>query len=267
MLIKSELQHFRKRLQSKGIYVDIPEPEKFLKNFRSSDLDKMLKLLPDFKKHTIDRFLFLDEKSRPKRLKENQGIWQPEGRKNKVIINFFYIKNIEELEAGLSELAKEIEMAKKIENKTTLTVGEPKIIQKIPKEIGLPLVEPSLPEIVIEEITPQPLLLELGKDLKIYLPNIKGLGIEAESFKDKSSIGIELKRRDGKVLSIWQLVSWPSEICIGEKDYKIEKDSLTLFDEETEIRYPLKKGEKGEIIIDLSLIKSKEVEGFLRATS
>jgi len=166
------------------------------------------------------------------------------------------------------EFSEEIKRLKKeAGSKIVLTVGEPKIIQKVPEEIGLLLVEPSLPEIVIEEITPQPLLLELGKDLKIYLPNIKGLGIEAESFKDKSSIGIELKRRDGKVLSIWQLVSWPSEICIGEKDYKIEKDSLTLFDEETEIRYPLKKGEKGEIIIDLSLIKSKEVEGFLRATS
>ena len=106
--------------------------------------------------------------------------------------------------------------------------------------------------------------MEFSKDLKIYLPDIKELGIETESFKDKSSIGIELKRKDGEILSIWQFEIWPSEINIGEKDYKIEKDSLTLFDGETEIRYPLKKGEKGETVIDLSLIKgNKELDEFL----
>jgi len=163
------------------------------------------------------------------------------------------------------EFSEEIERLKKeAGSKIVLTVGEPKIIQKAPEEIDLLLIEPSSSEIVIEKITPQPLLLELSKDLKIYLPNIKELGIETEFFKDKTAVGIELKRRDGEILSIWQFKIWPSEINIGEKDYKIEKDSLTLFDRETEIRYPLKRGEKGETVIDLSLIKgNKELDEFL----
>jgi len=185
--------------------------------------------------------------------KKEQTSWFTPAREQKpakVVINVaeFPFPNTPEF---LEEIKK---LKQKTESKTTLTIEEPEAIQKIPEKVYPPLVETSPPEKSQEEIPSQPLLLELSKGLKIFIPDVQKLGIEAEPFQDRSSIGIELKRRNGKTLVIWQFKRWPSEINIGERDYKLERDHLNLIDEKTRTEYPLKKGEQGEIILDLSKI-------------
>jgi hypothetical protein len=233
MKIIKRFDEFIKRLNSKGILIILPasnsEKEKIVR-ILGEHPDELIDSFLEFKRDTgIKQFSFILDKS------ELRG-WKKKNQP-RIVLNFNRLSGKMEIKTCLKDLAENIE--------------------EKPKEVKIQPFEEVKPAVQKEQL-PQSLLLKLreGLKIKIFLPS-EGIKV----LQDSQSLWIDLERDDGEIFSIWQFKEWPQEITIGEKDYKIDPSSFSLIDQNTGKKYPLEKGENGEIIIDLSLLK--EVEKFL----
>lgn len=269
MLTKREIQQFVSRIWNNShiqIIISDYNLEKICRWMKAHDLDKIKKLLADFKKQTgINEFSLVDE-----RVQSKKAVWLQQKIK-RVVINFFYIKNITELEVGLSDLAKEIK-----ENEKRV-IKEAELIKAVSEKAAVPrTVEPPKIE-EKEEVPKKELLLELGRGFWFCLPDSGDLKVR----RDPNNL--LLKKEDGNILFIWfrgWLKEWREspEVVIGERTYKLKENTIVeikdefewvnghLVPEEIEDKeFPLKKGKGGEKIIDLSVIKeNSELDRFLR---
>jgi len=137
---------------------------------------------------------------------------------------------------------------------------------EMPKVKEAPRVEPILMTAKsgkFENVFP-PELLELDKEIKVYLPGIKGI----RGYRDEKSPSpyIELSSEYGE-LAIWKWRTGESKVIIGKEEYQIEGDELVevKWDETEPRKFPLRIGEKGEKIIDIGKIEgNEEIDQFLK---
>lgn len=242
MVTKRKIDDFVKRLSSQGINVAI-SPRVALK-LKKSDLDELIKILSDVKKETkINKFDFQDDKNQPKGSKTTPGMWVKKG-KDKIIINWLYLPDgFEGLKTGLEKIKKELKESLPSE-----------IPPKVPESIEVSHINSTkeVPQFLIKEV-------ELGPDLKIWLPLIKNL----EFYFGPNSIDLF---RDGEWFFIWRR---NSKIYIGSREYEIEGNFLIekqWLERGHEVKsFPLIIGTKGEKIIDLETMKkeNQQLDKFL----
>ena len=265
--MKKEILEFVSRIwNSSHIKIIISDPERIGRGTKVRDLDKIKKMLTDFKTQTgINEFSFVEEGGQLKR----QVVWQQKKRK-RIVINFFSVKDINELEVGLSNLVREI----KEERERAIEGIE--LTKTTPKEtVTSKTVEPK--KIKEEKIPSKELLLDLGGGVKVYLSNGGNLKVRAEhNF-------LSLVREDGEILTIWfrnWLKEWKEtpEVVIREKEYKLKENTIVELEDDFEwvndrlVRkekkdreFLLRKGKEGERIIDLGSIRGNpELDMFLR---
>lgn len=267
------LNRFIGRQRKKGKMVNISDPDKerivqrrYKKGFRRF-LGDLGDALAKFKVELgINKFLIIDEAKNPTTVefipkKSEEKI--PES----IVINLAKIRpgtpKYREISNQIIREAKKIKEAEEIEIRAPEEIlPEEKIPFEEAKAGKIPVVK--MPKAISEE--KRGILLELGSNVKIYLPDNEGVQRERREV-EKGIYSLYLSK-SGKGLPIWlDTQSKLNEISIAGKDYRIRGDRLAelapwgMFDlvrKEVKGReFPLEK--KGDdIIIDLEKIEGND---------